>query len=146
MQSEIKREYQPSPISFYYNYHKVLSVVVLILSLVSWQLPYTLKFMMEHDELFLHIIMLGLSNAISAIFIYKIISIFRQHVYPLVSTVRKCITVGVSILYFGHHIEFAQLIGIVLVFGGVMLEISMNYKLLQKWGFNLPFETEESKV
>lgn len=139
MQSEIKREYQPSPIGFYFHYHKVLCGVVLILSLVTWQLPYTVNFIINHDELFLHIIVLGLTNAISAIFIYKIITLFRQHVYPLVSTVRKCITVAVSILYFGHHIEIAQLIGIVLVFGGVMLEISMNYKLLQKWGVNLPF-------
>jgi UDP-galactose transporter B1 len=117
----------------------VLCGVVLILSLVTWQLPYTINFIIHHDELFLHIIVLGLTNAISAIFIYKVITLFRQHVYPLVSTVRKCITVAVSILYFGHHIEFAQLIGILLVFGGVMLEISMNYKLFQKWGVNLPF-------
>jgi len=93
----------------------------LILSIVSWQLPYTVNFILHHDELFLHIIVLSLLNAISTMFIYKIITLFRQHVYPLVSTVRKCITVGVSILYFGHHISFAQLIGILLVFGGVML-------------------------
>jgi hypothetical protein len=118
----------------------------LLLSLVSLQLPYTVNFILHHDELFLHIIMLGLANAISAIFIYKIITTFRQHVYPLVSTVRKCITVGVSILYFGHHIELVQMIGIVLVFGGVMLEISMNYKMLQKWGVNLPFQSEQGKM
>ena len=118
----------------------------MLLSLVSLQLPYTVNFILHHDELFLHIIVLGLANAISAIFIYKIITTFRQHVYPLVSTVRKCITVGVSILYFGHNIELAQMIGIVLVFGGVMLEISMNYKMLQKWGVNLPFQSEQDKT
>ncbi len=72
-------------------------------------------------------------------FIFKIITLFRQHIYPLVSTVRKCITVGISILYFGHHVTSLQFLGIVLVFAGVLLEITLNYKLLQKWNINLPF-------
>jgi drug/metabolite transporter (DMT)-like permease len=69
-------------------------------------------------------------NSICAMFIFKIITLFRQHIYPLVSTVRKCITVGVSILYFGHHIEILQIAGIIIVFFGVLLEIAVNYKFL----------------
>ena len=105
-------------------------MVVLAISLVSMQLTYTIDFVLHHDELFLHIIIMALLSALANLFIFKIITLFRQHVYALVGTVRKCITVGVSILYYGHQISFLQLIGIFLVFGGVLLEISMNYRLL----------------
>jgi UDP-galactose transporter B1 len=101
------------------------------------------EFIVYHDELLLHLTVMSLLNALGALFIYKIITLFRQHVYPLVGTVRKCITVGVSIVYFGHHITFLQLMGIMLVFGGVLLEILMNYKLFQKWDINLPFIKQE---
>ncbi len=99
----------------------MLFIVVLIVSLISFQLPYTLSFIYHHDELLIHLMIMSLLNAVGAIFIFKIITLFRQHVYPLVGTVRKCITVGVSILYFGHSISIGQFIGILLVFGGVLL-------------------------
>lgn len=89
--------------------------------MITWQIPYSFQFILNHDELFLHIVVLALLNAFGVMFVYKIITLFRQHVYPLVSTVRKCITVTISILYFGHHINFVQFLGIILVFGGVLL-------------------------
>ena len=64
---------------------------------------------------------MSLFSAIGALFIYKIITLFRQHIYPLIGTVRKCISVGMSAIYFGHHLAPMQILGVALVFGGVLL-------------------------
>jgi len=53
-------------------------------------------------------------------FSFKLINIFRQHVYPLVSNTRKCITVCVNIVWYGHHLGVMQWVGVVVVFGGIL--------------------------
>jgi hypothetical protein len=48
---------------------------------------------------------------------------FKQHIYPLISTTRKIFTILISIFLFGHSTNFAQKLSIVIVFA------SMGYEL-----------------
>jgi drug/metabolite transporter (DMT)-like permease len=41
---------------------------------------------------------------------------FRQHIVPFIITVRKILSVVLSILWFGHDINSYQILGIVVVF------------------------------
>ena len=58
--------------------------------------------------------------------------IFRQHILPLVIITRKCFTVLINVLWYGHHLKILQWVGISLVFGGIMVEIVNNYNLASK--------------
>lgn len=52
---------------------------------------------------------------------------YKQHIPAFVIGIRKCLTVIVNILYFGHSINTLQLFGIVFVFFSIMWEIYDNY-------------------
>ena len=56
------------------------------------------------------------------------IKLFKQHIPPFVIATRKCITVVVNIVYFGHTVNQKQIAGIVLVFSAIMLEVYENYR------------------
>jgi UDP-galactose transporter B1 len=106
--------------------------MVFILSLITFQIKYFIEFTINHDRFFFDLTLYGAICSIGSIFVYKLIAICRQHVYPLVSTVRKCLTVCVNVLWFGRHLAFMQWIGIVMLFGGILIEIISNYKLMDK--------------
>ncbi len=63
-----------------------------------------------------HLLSMNSLAFIGHIFIYKMIKDFKQHIVPFVITTRKIITVGISMVYFGHASSFLQICGIVLVF------------------------------
>ena len=88
--------------------------------------------MLNHNGLMFDIAMWGSLHALGGIFCYKLMSIFRQHILPLVINTRKCITVVVNVLWYGHHLKILQWFGIALVFGGIMVEIVNNYNLANK--------------
>lgn len=66
-------------------------------------------------------------------FVYKLIATFRQHVYPLVSTVRKCLSICLNVFWFGRTLLPLQWVGVAMVFGGIMIEVVCNYELVSKW-------------
>ena len=104
-------------------------IVSLIASILTWKIHYFLHFAMDHDHLLTDLMVYSMLNAMSIMFIYKLMSMFRQHVYPLVATTRKCFTVGINVFYYGHHLAGLQWMSIGLVFGGVLIEIINNYNL-----------------
>ena len=67
-------------------------------------------------------------NAVGQLFIYKMIKEFRQHVPSFVIAFRKCLTVMVNILWFGHTLNWQQFSGLILVFTAVIVEVWINKK------------------
>ena len=60
--------------------------------------------------------------------IYYVISNFKQHMFPLISTTRKVLTVFLSILVYGHSVNLGQWISIFCVFGGLVYEVVEEVK------------------
>ncbi len=54
---------------------------------------------------------------------YYVISNFKQHIYPLISTVRKLMTILFSIFIFKHKISFYQWVAIGIVFVAMGFEL-----------------------
>jgi hypothetical protein len=71
-------------------------------------------------------------NAMGALFMYKLVTIFRQHIYPLVVELRRCLTICVNVVWYGHHLAAMQWVGILIVFAGVTAEIFSNYNLASR--------------
>jgi drug/metabolite transporter (DMT)-like permease len=108
-------------------------------------MKYFVVFIFSHDRLLFDLTAFGLLNALTTLFAYKLVSIFRQHVYPLVTNTRKCLTVCINVLWFGHHLAPMQWFGIFLVFGGIMVEIINNYSLANKILPNLNIRNREGQ-
>lgn len=55
------------------------------------------------------------------------IKLYKQHIPAFIIGIRKCLTVIVNILYFGHSINRPQLLAIIFVFSSIMWETYDNY-------------------
>jgi len=74
------------------------------------------------------LIIYSLLNAFGQLVIYRMIKSFRQHIPAFIIAIRKCFTVIVNIVYFGHQVNYLQGIGMSLVFIAVIMEVYENYK------------------
>lgn len=121
-QAEIKTKYKPTPMEMFQHMNKWKTILSLAYSLVTLEIRHIVTFFMDHDGLLLHMLCLSLTGAVGQIFVYWLITNFRQHVVPFIITTRKIMTVVISILYFGHRVTFSQKAGIVIVFLAVLFE------------------------
>ena len=95
-------------------------------------MKYFLQFAFNHSSLLVDLLAFALLSAISGVFSFKLVNTFRQHIYPMVSNTRRCLTICINVVWYGHHLNKMQWFGIIMVFGGIMVEIVNNYKLADK--------------
>lgn len=112
----------------YYNINKFTCLIALGYSLVTWQIGYIFGFILEHPEVQMDLLYFSVLNAVGQLVIYQMIKLFKQHIVPFVIATRKCVTVVVNIVHFGHTVNQKQIVGIVLVFSAIMLEVYENYQ------------------
>lgn len=132
MQAEIKAEYKPGVIDMYYEINKYTWMVGALYATCTWQLPYILNYALTHPEWVSDMVIFSVLSAIGQLVIYRMIKLFKQHIVPFVIATRKCLTVVVNILYFGHSVNEKQLAGMMLVFAAIMLEVVLNAREKQK--------------
>ena len=101
--------------------------VALAISLVTFDLARIALFMREHSQFVHDLLFFSVLNAGGQLVIYRMIKLFRQHIPSFVIATRKCLTVVVSIVHFGHSVNWPQAVGIVLVFAAVLMEVTDNY-------------------
>ena len=75
-----------------------------------------------------HVIGIGLLQVFGQISVYYIVSNFKQHIFPLISTTRKILTVILSIFIFNHTVNNTQWLAILIVFGGMFYELYEEIK------------------
>ncbi len=75
-----------------------------------------------------YILVIGALQVLGQISIYYIVSNFKQHIFPLISTTRKILTVILSIFVFNHYINQYQWIAIGIVFCGMFYEFYEELK------------------
>jgi UDP-galactose transporter B1 len=77
---------------------------------------------MSHPQFSIDIIILSFAGFFGQIFQYKILKAFQQHMVPFIMSTRKMITVGLSIIYFGHDTSLGQVLGLAIVFIAAIYE------------------------
>lgn len=105
LQAEIKSTYKPGVIDMYYHINKFTCLIALGYSLVTWQIGYIVGFISEHPELQRDLLYFSVLNAVGQLVIYQMIKLFKQHIPPFVIATRKCVTVVVNIVHFGHTVN-----------------------------------------
>ena len=75
--------------------------------------------MINYPDALITILGIGLLQVLGQISIYYIVSNFKQHIFPLISTTRKILTVIISIFIFKHDINNYQWLAIIIVFIGM---------------------------
>lgn len=98
------------------------TVVSLLYSVLTLEIPGICKFFYSHPESMFHILLLCISGTLGQMVVYWMINNFKQHVVPFVTTSRKIFSVVISIIFFNHESFWVQNIGIVVVFSVVVFD------------------------
>ena len=127
MQAQIRTEYHPSPsLLFYYTTTTIFALLVVI-SIISFDLWKIAFFIWDHDTLAWDLMTHGCLSVFGDIFVYRLLLLHRQHIVPLVLTVRRLCTSILNMFWFHHVITFGQYIGLAIVAFGITIELSANY-------------------
>lgn len=118
-QAYAKHHYKPTANHLFTSTSFFGFVYVFIFSFLSGEGVEQLVFCVRHSNVISDILVMSVLQVLGQIFIYYIILNFKQHVFPLISTTRKVLTVLLSIVIFGHHLEVLQWFAILMVFGGL---------------------------
>ena len=122
-QAYCKAMFKPSQNQLFLSANLYGFVLIFLFALFSGELMPSIRFLMKHPQARLDILSVASLQVISQISVYYVISNFKQHIYPLISTVRKVLTVLFSIWIFKHSVHFFQWISIVIVFSAMAYEM-----------------------
>jgi UDP-galactose transporter B1 len=80
-----------------------------------------------NTDLLVKIGMFSVMSAVGQNFIFLTLEKFDALILTTVTTTRKCFTVAVSVVYYGHELSATQYGGIALVVAGLGLELYGKY-------------------
>lgn len=92
---------------------------VFVNAILTGELVPSIRYLVTHPTVIVDVFGVCILQLIGQICIYLVVANFKQHIYPLISTVRKIFTILLSILVFGHPMTIHQWFAMVLVFGGM---------------------------
>jgi drug/metabolite transporter (DMT)-like permease len=58
---------------------------------------------------------MSITSGAGQFFVYRMIKQFKQHFVPFTISSRKILTVGISIVFYGHATNWKQILGISIV-------------------------------
>ena len=103
-------------------------IICAIFSLFEGSFQDSITFMVHYPQALMTILGIGVLQVFGQISIYFIVSNFKQHIFPLISTTRKILTVIISIFVFQHDINNYQWLAIIIVFIGMFYEFYEELK------------------
>jgi UDP-galactose transporter B1 len=114
-----KVTFKPTANHLFTAANKWAFIFVFINAAVTGELIPSIKFLYTHPTAIADLLGVCVLQLVGQICIYLVVANFKQHIYPLISTVRKIFTILLSILVFGHSMTIHQWFAMVLVFGGM---------------------------
>ena len=100
--------------------NKFITIVGIVFHIISLNFVDFLFYIISHPEFLIVAIGFSFTGLIGQIFIYRLIKQFRQHIVPVVVTVRKIFAVFISIIFFKHETNIYQIIGMLIVSSAII--------------------------
>lgn len=122
-QAYCKSTFSPTQNQLFLASNLYAFVLIFVFALLSGELTQSLAFCIDHPSVLKDLFSISLLQIVSQVSVYYVISNFKQHIYPLISTVRKVLTVFLSIFLFSHSVKLSQWFAIIIVF------LAMGYEL-----------------
>lgn len=108
-------------------YQGIYLLVGLALSGTNSELDRASRMMHGSHQLKTDILMFCACASVGQVLIFGLMKEFGSLVWITVSVTRKLCTIILSVIIFKHSVNYKQWFGVVLVFMGLLLEISVNY-------------------
>ena len=122
-QAYSKAEFKPTANQLFTvtNFYSFLFCI--LVALIQQSFIPSIKFLINYPSALLILGGIGVLQVFGQISIYYIVANFKQHIFPLISTTRKILTVIFSIYWFGHDVNGSQWVAIGIVFSGMFYEL-----------------------
>ena len=85
-----------------YSVNKCTFLCSTLFLLLKFKLHTVIMFTFEHPEYAKDVAIFSFLSAVGQLFIYEMIKSFKQHIPAYVIGIRKCVTVILNILWYGH--------------------------------------------
>lgn len=100
--------------------NKWVAVISAASMLLSMSINRVASYIIDHPLFLIHLLGMSLLSCAGQFVVYYMIREFKQHIVPFIITLRKILTIGISILFYGHKTSILQLSGIVVVLVSVV--------------------------
>ncbi|KAK3251086.1 hypothetical protein CYMTET_39567 [Cymbomonas tetramitiformis] len=119
--------YNPSTLQLMLFCNFYGSILTFIGILIQGEIMPAVAFFLAHPSILVDILWYATMGAIGQLFIFGTIREFGALVCSTATTLRKFFNVIWSVYYFGHFLGPRQMVGTLLVFGGLALELHSRY-------------------
>lgn len=111
----------------------VLNLFVCVLTLAYTltfkfdEITYTYNFMSQYPPVLANILEFAVFGSIGQVFVFIILEKFDSLILITATVTRKMISMILSVVLFGHHLNITQWFGVALVFGGIAYEALVKF-------------------
>ena len=122
-QAYSKANFHPTANHLFTSANLFAFIFVLGSALLTGDFFKSIRFCVRHPTVMVDIFLVSILQVIGQISIYYVVANFKQHMWPLISTTRKVMTILLSIYIYNHKIVPLQWLSIILIFGGLIYEV-----------------------
>jgi len=109
-----------------------IAIFMMTYAVVSGELIGVLEVMKMHPHLLKNMLLISGSGALGQYFVTYTIAEFGPHFLSVLTSSRKFLSVVLSIIFFGHHVNYYQYLGILLVICTTIVETKLGAKQKSK--------------
>ena len=122
VQDRMRASCKPSPMHFMFNLNFWSSQMLITLMAITGEGKELMKFAQNHNSIIFHMFLVILVGTAGQVFISSLISNFGSLSLSIVTTIRKFLTVLLSLVLFGNQLTLIQWISTALVFTALLLD------------------------
>ena len=127
-QAVIKSEFKPHPTEMMEQINKWVAIFCLFWTVLTFEIGGIISFMADHQFFTFQITLNSFACFFGQIFVYRMIKQFKQHIVPFVVTLRKVLSVIVSIVFYKHSTSFLQIVGMLIIFAATFFEFASEVR------------------
>lgn len=123
LQERIRNDYAPTAFSMMLKMNGWSFLMLGLASTISGEVESFIYFAQRHPQVITKILSFGVVGAFGQIFIFYMISMFGTLSCSIVTTIRKCLTIVISVVINANPLMTHQWIGAALVFASVIADV-----------------------
>ena len=131
-QSRLFNEYKVSSIQMMFNINSFSCLFTSVPLILSGGLSYSISFITEHPSFGMHVFFISLASATGQLFIFYTIAEFGPLVFTTIMITRQMFSILLSCLIYGHYLSGQSIVGALVVFVALFLQIYAKYRIKQK--------------
>jgi solute carrier family 35 (UDP-galactose transporter), member B1 len=129
-EDRMREKTKPTALNFMFKINAFTVIFLIIGTIATGEMKEFIEFAMKYPDLYTKIALAALSGSMGQIFIFMMISEFGPLPCSITTTLRKFITVIISVIFMGNPLSLQQQIATPIVFAALFADALWNKKQL----------------